>query len=369
MNATTQQYDLCVFIGRLSPPHKGHIATILEAFKHGKNVLVVLGTHNSPRTIKNPWTTQERVQMILNSIPLELHPRISFVGAEDYMYSDTEWLTEVTKSIRNVAHTVSGKRNPSIALIAHKKDDTTYYVNYFKFLDAIIPMHEVKVGDDDTSPSLSSTKIRELYFEGYLEFIKHVCPDGVYEFLLKFYKTETFKELKQEYDDAIAYQKMFENVPYGNSNFLTADSVVFQSGHVLLIKRKEAPGKGLWALPGGHVQNNETCLQGAIRELREETVLKVPEKVLRGSIFAKSEFDHPDRSLRCRVKGRHGRSVTMAYGFKLDDSEKLPHVKGTDDAEVARWIPIDIAVNDMRDQLFEDHHAILTYMAARVPSP
>lgn len=365
MKNTNKKYDTVFWLGRAEPPHIGHVNTIIKAFEYGEYVIVAFGTHDSPRTIKNPWTTDERVQMVLASIPIEFHSRIAFFGAEDYQYSDTEWLTNVTGKLRATASQITGKEHPDIAMIAHAKDDTSYYINYFKFLKEIISVDEVKVGDED-APALSSTKIRELYFEGYLDFVANAVPDGVYQYLKAFYRTPEYAALKAEYDDAVAYQKLFENVPFKNSNFLTSDSVVFQSGHVLLIKRKESPGKGLWALPGGHLNNNETFLEGAIRELREETALKVPEKVLRGSIFAEQVFDHPDRSLRCRIKGKRGRSVTMAFGFKLDDSSPMPHVKGSDDAELARWIPIDIVINEMRNQLFEDHWHILSYMKNRL---
>ena len=360
MNA--KHYDVICFIGRVEPPHRGHVSTILKGFDHADHVLVVLGSHDSPRTIKNPWTTEERMQMILASIPAELHPRIGFVGAVDYMYNDAEWLTEVTKSIRSTATLMTGKQDPSLALIAYSKDDTTYYLNYFKFLD-IVPVDEVRVSDD--GPSLSSTKIRELYFEGYLDFIKHVCPAGVIDFLKEFYHTDAYRELKVEYDDAVKYQKMYENVPHGYTNFLTSDSVVIQSGHVLLIQRGDAPGKNLWAIPGGHLNVSETFLDGAIRELREETGIKVPEKVLRGSIFHDKIFDHPDRSLRCRIKGKKGRSVTVAFGFKLDDSAELPRVKGQDDAKHAQWFPFD-KIEGMRSQIFEDHFDIINYMINRL---
>lgn len=361
-----KKYEVVFWLGRAEPPHLGHISTIIKAFEYGEKVVVAFGTHDSPRTIKNPWTTEERVQMVLNSIPLEFHSRIAFFGAEDYQYSDNEWLTNVTAKLRATASQLTGKENPEIAMIAHAKDDTSYYINYFKFLKEIIAVDEVKVGDEN-APALSSTKIRELYFEGYLDFIANGVPGGVFKFLREFYKTPEYKALKAEYDDAVAYQKMFENVPFKNSNFLTSDSVVFQSGYVLLIQRGDAPGLGLWALPGGHLNNNETFLEGAIRELREETELKVPEKVLRGSIFAEEVFDHPDRSLRCRIKGNRGRSVTKAFGFKLDDAASLPHVKGSDDAAQARWIPIDVVLNEMRSQLFEDHIHIIKYMADRIP--
>lgn len=363
MNAN-KKYTICTFLGRMEPPHKGHIATIVNAMQYGDKVLVILGSHHSPRTFKNPWTTKERIDMILASLTLEQQKNVIFAGAEDYMYSDADWFTNVTRIIREAAYEWGGP-NGNAAIMALNKDESTYYLNYFKNSMDVLPMEEFKVGGDD-APSLSATKIRELYFEGYLDFISHVVTPGVLQYLKDFYKTDAYKQIRQEYDDAVAYQKMFANAPYGNTNFLTVDSVVIQSGHVLLIQRGESPGKGLWALPGGHLNNNERFLEGAIRELREETGLKIPEKVLRGSIFHEKVFDHPDRSLRCRVKGKKGRTVTMAFGFKLDDGEKLPKVKGADDAATARWIPLDKVINEMRSELFEDHFDIIVYMANRL---
>ncbi|BBA65364.1 bifunctional nicotinamide mononucleotide adenylyltransferase/ADP-ribose pyrophosphatase [Xanthomonas phage XacN1] len=367
MNAKTNntpQYDLVTFLGRLEPPHVGHIETLLNAFNHGRKVLMVLGSHNEPRTIKNPFTTQERMEMVLASLPLDLQQRIVFVGAEDYLYSDSDWFTNVSRLIREVAF-ANFDSDESVAIMALNKDESTYYLDYFKESFDILPMHEIKVGDDH-SHALSATKIRELYLEGYVKFIEPAVTPGTYDFLVKFMKTPEYAALRFEYDEGIKYDKQFENAPYGNTNFLTSDAVVFQSGHVLLVQRGHSPGKGLWAVPGGHLNNNERFLEGAIRELREETGLKVPEKVLRGSVFAENVFDHPNRSLRCRIKARKGRTVTMAFGFKLDDKEKLPRVTGQDDAALARWIPIDVVLNEMRSELFEDHWHIIKWFANRL---
>jgi bifunctional NMN adenylyltransferase/nudix hydrolase len=126
--------------------------------------------------------------------------------------------------------------------------------------------------------------------------------------------------------------------------------VVIQSGHILLVRRKAEPGRGLWALPGGFVGQEELLYDSCIRELREETGLKVPEKVLQGSMFKKDVFDRPDRSTR-------GRTITHAFYFKLDDLQPLPHIKGGDDAEKARWVPLSEFLT-MEDQMYEDHFHI-----------
>jgi bifunctional NMN adenylyltransferase/nudix hydrolase len=173
-----------------------------------------------------------------------------------------------------------------------------------------------------------------------------------------FVEQGTHAQLVKEYQFIQGYKKQWEHSPYPPS-FNTVDAVVVQGGHILLVKRKAEPGKGLWALPGGFVDPDETLEQAMLRELKEETRISVPMPILKSGIAYRRQFDHPKRSLR-------GRTFSEAFLLEipLDHNGQLAKVKGSDDAEKAQWIPINEAL-DMSECLFEDHHSIISMLVAR----
>jgi len=168
--------------------------------------------------------------------------------------------------------------------------------------------------------------------------------------LEKFKTTKTYEQVANEFNFVKKYKSAWDKAPY-TPMFITVDAVVVQSGHILLIERKAQPGKGLMALPGGFLDANETLKTAVIRELREETRIKVPAPVLAGSITKQQVFDDPYRSAR-------GRTVTHAYLIELKDGE-LPKVKGGDDAAKAFWVPFAEIKPEM---MFEDHFHIIQAM-------
>ena len=93
---------------------------------------------------------------------------------------------------------------------------------------------------------------------------------------------------------------------------------------MLLIERGGEPFKGCWAFPGGFMNMDETTEQCAIRELEEETGLKVSEV---HQIGAYSKVDRDPR----------GRTVTVAYLAIVDEPMA---VSGQDDAAKAEWWPL-----------------------------
>jgi len=108
---------------------------------------------------------------------------------------------------------------------------------------------------------------------------------------------------------------------------VTADCIVITKEaepKILLIERGGEPYKGCWAFPGGFMNMDETTEQCAIRELEEETGLKVSEV---HQIGAYSKVDRDPR----------GRTVTVAYLAIVDEPMA---VSGQDDAAKAEWWPL-----------------------------
>jgi bifunctional NMN adenylyltransferase/nudix hydrolase len=155
--------------------------------------------------------------------------------------------------------------------------------------------------------------------------------------------------MAQEWRLLRSYEAAWQGSPYPPV-FVTVDSVVRCAGHVLLVRRGQAPGLGLLALPGGFIEPRDTTLQSALRELDEETHLGVPRAVLLDHLAGRAVFDHPDRSQRVR---------TITHGFFFDlPGSLLPAVEAGDDAAGAAWVPQN-QLHLLEDQFLDDHFHIL----------
>jgi ADP-ribose pyrophosphatase YjhB (NUDIX family) len=56
---------------------------------------------------------------------------------------------------------------------------------------------------------------------------------------------------------------------------LAASAVIFRDSQFLVVRRANAPGRGLYSVPGGRVEHGETLHQAVAREVREETALAI----------------------------------------------------------------------------------------------
>jgi bifunctional NMN adenylyltransferase/nudix hydrolase len=319
---------LGVFIGRFQPLHEGHIQAIKNAANQVDLLLVLIGSANQCRSIKNPWTYSERVQMIHSKWD-QINSPIEILPLNDYQYS--QWMADVRASVE-YTQTKWGIESPPI-LFGHMKDGNDY-LTWFP---------DWKFKNIKAKYTVNATAVRQKMFTEHDNFM----PETVYQDYL-FYKKE---------------QELFKNYPFPDTlNFNCSDAVLECQGHVLLIQRKFAPGAGCWALPGGFRNNKETFLDCAIRELQEETNVRVPEKVLRGSIVKTQLFDSPSRSFGLL---RNTFAVYMRISPNPDYS--LPRANGADDAATCKWVPLIDALNTY--ELYDDHAAIISTMTGVMPMP
>jgi 8-oxo-dGTP diphosphatase len=102
-------------------------------------------------------------------------------------------------------------------------------------------------------------------------------------------------------------------------------AVVFKDGRVLLVKRGNAPARGVWAIPGGRVRLGESLQAAAEREILEETGV-----VIRAGdpVFA---FDVIDRDEAGAVRFHY---VIVDLSAEYLSGDPL----AGDDAVAARWI-------------------------------
>ena len=343
--------QVAIYIGRFATKHTGHDETIKYCLKKYDKTVVFIGSKNKRRTLKNPFP----VEMIKNWIynDFDCDDNLVVQAINDYLYSDNKWIAQ----IEDFVYSLYNRDEYEFTIVGHEKDNSSYYLKIF-------PTWKVDLLPEFDN-GISATSIRNLYFknvnitdEDRLEIKKHVSAT-VYKDLIKFTDTEAFSNLMEEKAYFEKEDAKFANYPYKDTlKFNCSDAVVVCDGNVLLIERTRAPGKGTWALPGGFVNTNESYEQAAIRELFEETCIKVPEKVLKGSLKRSKIFDNPKRNEGIP-------RITNAFYFEIGPDykngyPKLPKVKGADDAVNAKWI----SLAEVRHMvLFDDHADIIDYFS------
>ncbi|WP_419308152.1 bifunctional nicotinamide-nucleotide adenylyltransferase/Nudix hydroxylase [Chromohalobacter israelensis] len=338
-------FDCLVFIGRFQPPHHGHLTVIREALRQARQVIVMAGSAWQARSLRNPWRFEERRDMLRACFDDEDNARLEITPLLDALYNDDVWVRDVQRHVRDVVIHQQG-RLPRIGLIGASRGQSSYYLSLFPQWESVSvpPVSDV-----------SASQIRDALFRGPASAQAHLArgqanglPPAVNDALQRFLATSACEQLWEEQRLFEQYREAWADAPYPPV-FVTVDAVVVQSGHVLLVERRAAPGKGLLALPGGFIQPQERLLDACLRELRERVRLKIPEAVLKGSLRGQRLFDEPHRSWR-------GRTLAQAFYFALRPEQRLPRLKPSPSGEHAHWV----ALADLDPEtLFEDHFFII----------
>lgn len=322
---------LGILIGRFQvpEPHEGHRFLVRQIQRECDEVLILFGSANRPRSVKNPYTYLERMRAMKQHFP-----RVSVAPLNDYKYSDAQWMADVAATITHMCVQIGLELDVPVdtiepVLYGHHKDGNDY-LHWF-------PQYQyVNINSDI---DISGTEIRNT--------CKALLPQSVQQDM-QYFAQEAIR---------------FKDYPYAESlNFNCADPVLECNGHILVVQRGGLPGVGNWALPGGFKNHNETFQDCAIRELLEETNVRVPEKVLRGSIVASRLFDSPTRGF-----GIPRNTLAVHIVIKPNPDGSMPRVSAGDDAQAgsARWVPINVLLNEYR--MHDDHSDIVSVMTRTNP--
>ena len=213
-----------VLIGRFQPPHRAHLALMQQALDTADELVIVLGSAHSARTIRNPLLSAERGALITEMLRAEGGDpnRIRFEAVPDVLYNLPLWVNLVRQSVGGGEAWLAG----------FEKDASSFYLRLFPGWQALVP---------EVALDISATVIRQALFRRDWARIGRDVTPAVLAGLMAFARTDAFTELLA---DQAATERLKNNHPVR-----TAAALLVSGDQMLLMPRRESPGLGLWSLP------------------------------------------------------------------------------------------------------------------------
>ncbi len=134
-----------VFLWRFQPFHIGHMSIVEKIFQNDfEKLLLIIGSSDKSWTDENPWTLQEREQIIRASIPIELQEKIDILWLED-VPDDDVWCENLKQLFSEEVILFTG--NQWVRDICERHKITTDWIESYDI-------------------DISATKIREMIKQG-----------------------------------------------------------------------------------------------------------------------------------------------------------------------------------------------------------
>lgn len=143
-------FDYAVYCGRFMPLHRGHEAVIDRMRKAypDHRIVLVLGSTNTPLSLKNPFTYEERRTFLK-----KVFPTLAVVPLPDYP-TDYEWLAALDDVL-----TARGIPTASCTFFSGAQDDIPFFV-------ASGRRYVIVNRYDGTTPNISATEVRGALMSG-----------------------------------------------------------------------------------------------------------------------------------------------------------------------------------------------------------
>jgi cytidyltransferase-like protein len=166
-----------VFVARMQPLHKSHEYLIRESLKDNDKTYVFVGSADKARNKRNPFTIEERMDLIGKVFAKEIGDGKLFLislndlSNENDLENDKAWgqylYDSITNTIKEDTFTIYYSDEPSIML--NWFDDDLKWKICFKFYDRA-----------ELFSTLSATKIREALLDNNIDYLKASLPDEVF---------------------------------------------------------------------------------------------------------------------------------------------------------------------------------------------
>lgn len=147
-----------VYIGRFQIPHFGHESVMKHAINKSDEVLILIGSSNTLRSRKNPFSFEERKEMVKNiTDKYKENKKVSILALPDFE-RDQDWVDEVQKLVSSISN-----KDDQVFITGCQKtgDESTFYLKLFPEWKSDF-IEEVNFEGIDV---ISSTKIREMFYE------------------------------------------------------------------------------------------------------------------------------------------------------------------------------------------------------------
>ncbi len=229
-----------VLIGRFQPPHRAHLALIRQALGLAAELVIVLGSARSARTVRNPLSDRERASLmrsILEPEGIEWR-RVRLKAVPDAFYNLPMWVRSVRQAVRD-EHAV---------LVGFEKDASSFYLRLFP---------EWQAAPAEFLPGLNATDVRGAMYQGDWDAVAGAVTPGVLSGLRAFAQTPDFAEVQRDREATLALAAA--------GPIRTVGTLLVSEGRMLLRPRTERPGLGLWAIP--EADSAEAATQTVLKEI------------------------------------------------------------------------------------------------------
>lgn len=328
---------LAIVIGRFQPLHLGHLSLIDKAYKEADKVLILVGSSNQLPDYKNPFSFDERVQLIRGTIGADYD---TIIRPLPDVPSDEEWISNVT------AHALNLEEDPTeVVIFTHTKDEEFYRKNF------LFPVETVE------DVPISATQIRHAWYTDSLWTVEEYLTENVCVFLENHHDTDRLGYEYQETEGMAAVKT--EGHPFGNPVEPVSFAVIIQEGKVLVGRRGGSRGHGQLGLPGGFIEHTETSLRGCIREVKEEVGISLDSLITEGKAQCLAQ------AVEENLNDLGSRTIGINYLFVLHP-EVTPEIT-IDNVETTefQWLPLGDVLDDTT-LLFYNHNLIVKRLLSKL---